>query len=46
LTFSKAGAALPQDPAEQQAIMPAMKSFGEAMRAMSGYQSPAAPEGE
>lgn len=44
--LSKAGAALPQDPAVQQAIMPAMISFGEAMRTMSGYQSPAAPQGE
>lgn len=44
--LSKAGAALPQDPAVQQALMPAMKSFGEAMRAMSGYQPSAAPESE
>jgi hypothetical protein len=44
--LSKAGAALPQDPAVQKAIMPAMQSFGEAMRAMSGYLPPAAPEGE
>ncbi len=44
--LTKAGAALPQDPAVQQAIMPAMKSFGEAMRAMSGYEPSAAPEGE
>lgn len=44
--LSKAGAALPQDPAVQQAIMPAMKSFGKAMRTMSGYQPPTAPQGE
>lgn len=50
--LTKAGAALPQDPAVQQAIMPAIKSFGEAMRAMaveSGYkpsEPAAAPEEE